>query len=183
MNEQEEIVLKIERLSKTSENTGVGGRFSWNKYNGNVTCNVVKHYLSKRLRWGLKAVGPTFIKGLPMEFDVLIVDKKAVREKFTGAYDAKSVHLIVEVKSHGTYSEEALKRVKKTFEMLNKEYGLSCVYLAIRESGKPKRGGKNWINITKEILNPYNVYVLSDSRTKDLYPNEWRNFIEHVNSL
>lgn len=181
--EQKEIVSKIKSLSKTSKETGVGIRFSWNNYNGKVTCNIVKHYLGRRLRKGLKVVGPAFIKGLPKEFDILIVDEKAEPEEFTDAYDPKSVHLIVEVKSHGTYSEDALKRIKQTFERLEREYGLKCAYLAIRESGRPKRGGRNWVKVTQELLKPYSSYFLSDSRTGDLYPNQWRQFVEYVNSF
>jgi hypothetical protein len=182
IEEQREIVKRIGELSRSSEKAGVGVRFSWNKYNGNVACNVVKYYLNRHLQvCGLKAVGPAFIKGLPTEFDILIVDKTAKAEEFTEAYDRESVRLIVEVKSHGTYSEGALERMKKTFETLDQNYGLRCVYLAIRESGKPKRGeSKNWINITRELLKPYEVNVLSDSRTKELYPGQWQQFIENI---
>jgi hypothetical protein len=182
--EQQEIVSKIEALSKTSRETGVGGRFSWNRYNGRVACNVVKHYLEKRLRKGLKAVVSGFIRGLSIEFDILMVDEWAKPEEFTDAFDPKSVHSIIEVKSHGTFSEKALKQIKQIFEKLDREYGIKPIYLAIREAGKPKRvGAKNWIEITREMLSPYKVYVLSDSRTKEPYLNQWRQFIEYINSL
>jgi len=57
------------------------------------------------------------------------------------------------------------------------------VYLAVRESGRPKRKKtKNWIETTRKTLDPYKVFVLCDSRTKELYPNQWREFVNVVNS-
>ncbi|MCC6019112.1 MAG: hypothetical protein LM601_08775 [Candidatus Verstraetearchaeota archaeon] len=182
--EQEEIVRKVLALSKTSRETGIGGKFSWNRYNGRVACNVVKYYLEKHLRSGLKAATSVFIKGLPIEFDILIIDKDAVPEEFTDAFDPESVHSVIEVKSHGTIGEERLEQIKRIFEKLDKEYGIKPIYLTIREAGKPQRkGSKNWIEITTKILSPYKVYVLSDSRKGELYPDQWKNFIEYINSL
>ena len=58
----------------------------------------------------MKIVGPAFIKGLPMEFDLLVVNEESKLEAFTDAYDPESISLVIEVKSHGTYSQDALKR-------------------------------------------------------------------------
>ena len=181
--EQKEIVGLIEKLSKTSKITRKGKRFSWNKFNGNMVSNVVKEYIRRHLKENLMVVGPAFIKGHPNEFDLLIVDKSSQPGRYTDAYDTKFVHKVIELKSHGTYSEKALKRIKDTFDELTKRYPMKCVYLAIRESGMPKRkGSKNWVKITKKLLNPYKVFVLCDSRTKEYYPNQWGKFIEFINS-
>ena len=180
--EQREIVDLIEKLSITSKIAKKGRRFSWNRYNGNVASNVVKEYISKHLREGLKVVGPAFIKGYPNEFDLLVVDAQSKPEKYTDAYNIKSVHVVVELKSHGTYTEKALERIKETFDELVRN-SVKCVYLAIRESGKPKRkGSKNWMEITRNKLAPHNAFVLCDSRTKELYYGQWRKFLEFINS-
>ncbi|MEM3703529.1 MAG: hypothetical protein QXX79_03800 [Candidatus Bathyarchaeia archaeon] len=141
---------------------------------------MIQDYLNKHLiTKGLKAVGPAFICGYPNEFDLLIVDLFTTPEKYIDAYDYKSVYAVVELKSHGTYSEDALRKIKEVFEDLDKQYSLKCAYVAVRESGKPKRkGSKNWIEITRTVLAPHKVFVLCDSRTKELYPNQWREFLE-----
>jgi len=176
--EQKEIVCTIEQLSKTEK----GKRFIWNKFNGNMACNVVKYYLKKHLKSDLKVVGPAFIEGSPLEFDLLIVDKKSKPKEFTDSYSGDSVHILIEVKSHGVFSEKALKKIKETFDDLTKHYSKKCLYLALRESGKPKRkGSKNFIQITKNALAPYDVFILCDSRTKELYVNQWEEFIRTIN--
>ncbi len=45
-----------------------------------------------------------------MEFDLLVVNEESKLEAFTDAYDPESISLVIEVKSHGTYSQDALKR-------------------------------------------------------------------------
>lgn len=182
--EQRKIVGLVERFSRTSKSTGKGKRFSWNTFNGRLTCNVVKTHLKKNLRTNLKVVGPpAFIKGSPTEFDLLVVDGKSRSQAFIEAYEGEPVRVVIEVKSHGTYSQDALRRIKAIFDNIVEEYSAKCVYLAIRDSGKPKRkGSKNWIKITKEILSHHDVFVLCDSRTKEYYPNQWSNFIKAVNS-
>lgn len=182
--EQRKIVNLIECLSETSKTTGKGRRFSWNTFNGSMTCNVVKTYLKKYLRADLKVVGPAFIKGSPTEFDLLVVDRKSRSANFIEAYDDESVRLVIEVKSHGTYNQDALRRIRAIFDNIVEDYSAKCVYLAIRESGKPKRrGSKNWIKITKDILSPHHVFVLRDSRTKEYYLNQWSKFIKIANSV
>jgi len=112
----------------------------------------------------------------------MVVDAGSKPEEFTNAYNSESVHLVIEVKSHGTYSEKALKRIKDIFEDLTKECSMESVYLAVRESGRPKRKKtKNWIQITRKMLDPYKVFVLCDSRTKEFYPNQWKEFVNAVN--
>ncbi|MEM3566122.1 MAG: hypothetical protein QXK18_04540 [Candidatus Bathyarchaeia archaeon] len=180
--EQKEIVDLIEKLSITSKVAQKGRRFSWNRYNGNMTCNVVKDYLNRHLKGnGMEAVGPAFICGYPNEFDLLVVDASAQPGKYTDAYHYESVYAVVELKSHGTYSEDALRKIKEVFDDLVKQYSLKCAYIAVRESGKPKRKGtKNWVEITRNTLAPHKVFVLSDSRTKELYSNQWREFLEFI---
>jgi hypothetical protein len=47
---------------------------------------------------------------------MLIVDRCTKLEEFTDAFDPKSAHSIIEVKSHGTFSERALEQIKRIFE-------------------------------------------------------------------
>jgi len=115
--EQKEIVCLIERPSKTEK----GRRFVWNKFNGNLTCNVMKKYSRRRLKTDLEVVGPAFINGYLTEFDLMVVDAGSKPEEFTNAYKSESIHLVMEVKSHGTHSEKALKRIKDIFEDLTRE--------------------------------------------------------------
>jgi hypothetical protein len=166
---QEEIVRKVLAWSKTSRETGIGGRFSWNRYNGKVACNVVKYYLEKHLRNGLKVATSAFIEGLPIEFDILIVDKDAIPEEFTDAFDPESVHSVIEVKSHGTIGEERLEQIKRIFEKLDKEYGIKPIYLTIRKIGGPRRNGsKNWIEITTKF-SVHTKYTFYPTAEKENY--------------
>ena len=180
--EQEEIVEIIERLSRTSDSAKKDKRFSWNRFNGNVACNVIKDYLNRHLKVkGLKAVGPAYIKGHPNEFDILVVDDSANPEKYTDAYDHKAVHVIIELKSHGAFSENALTRIKETFDYFVRQYPVRCIYIAIRESGKPKRAkSKNFVKLTRNMLAPHEVFVLCDSRTKELYHGQWEKILESI---
>lgn len=177
-DEQKEIVRLIANFPKPEK----GRRFSWNKFNGNMACNVIKKYLGKHLEANLKVVGPAFIRGYPTEFDLLVVDAESRPEEFTDAYNSESVHRVIEVKSHGTYTKDALKRIREIFEDLTKEYSKESLYLAIRESGMPKRAKTNWLDITREMLKPYKAFVLCDSRTKQLYQDQWKEFVNWCSS-
>lgn len=94
---------QMEILKVIEGNMRLGGR-AWNKYNGDVCCRIVKEYVEKYVSKDCKVVGPhVYAKGIPTKFDLSIVDKNAMPERYVNAYPVESIRCIIEVKKRGLY--------------------------------------------------------------------------------
>jgi hypothetical protein len=181
--EQADIVRTIRDKERRTETAG-GTKFSWNKFNGDLACPVVKQFLKKRLPRNFKLVGPNaYIEGYPTEFDLLLVTESAIPAAFTNAYQEDEVRFVIEVKSHGYMDREFPSRLLKEFETVQARYkNVSCAYLTIRETWNPKREGSiSFVRELKKVLEPkYQVFCLAESRTHELIPGQWRQFVNHL---
>ena len=104
---------------------------SWTKYKGSSTTCIVMDFLRKHLSQDLKLVGTNvFIKDRPTEFDLMIVNSKAVPVEHTQAYRGSDVLLIIEVKMNGFYHGDKVREHFEPFEGAGKPY----LYLTVQES-------------------------------------------------
>lgn len=148
---------------------------NWYKFKGDVTNRVVQEFLQKHVK-GYKVVGPAaFIEGITTEFDILIVDAKAVPMKYTNCFPRAKVRLIIEIKKHGFYykkveAEEKISQYVRHFE----DVGLPYLYLTVQESRKI-------IEATKNVLHDRAFFLqISGGRPID---DEWERFVNKVLNL
>jgi hypothetical protein len=184
--EQADIVRTIKEKERRTESVG-GAKFRWNKFNGDLACRVVKQFLKKHLPHYVKVVGPNaYIEGYPSEFDLLLVAESAIPAAFTNAYCEDEVRFVIEIKSHGYMDREFPSRLLEEFEALQEHYkNVKCTYLTIRETWNPKREGSiSYVRELKKVLEPkYQVFCLAESRTHEIIPGQWRQFINYVTQL
>ena len=181
--EQAEILDIIKGKERRTED-GQGTRFRWNKFNGDLACRVVKEFLRKHLPKEVKVVGPNvYIEEYPTEFDLLVVTESALPAAFTSAYRDDDLQLIIEVKSHGYMNRGSPSKLLSEFEAIQERYkNVNCTYLTIRETWNPKREASiSYVRELKKVLDPkYQAFCLAESRTQELIPGQWRQFVNHV---
>ncbi len=180
MQEQQEIVSTIRTSEKRAATSG-GRKYSWNKFNGDLVCRVVKVFLKHRLPSNLKLVGPNvYIDGYPTEFDLLLVNQNAIPRAFTNAYRNEEVRFVIEVKSHGYMRHDYPQKLLCDFDALRRYYpNINCVYLTIRETWKTTKSGSiSYVEDMKRTLEPkYRAFCLAESRTQEIVPGQWREFV------
>jgi len=115
-----------------------------NKFVGAVMVEAVKRGLEEN---GI-LISPqnVFIKGLPIEID-LLMPKKDVVPKYSILYEPQDVLAALEIRSYGTFGEKAVNSVKKQFEQikqLNKK--IYCAYVTLGE-----RKDYKWVVTEKNI--------------------------------
>jgi len=181
--EQAEILEIIESKERRYEDAE-GARFRWNKFNGDLTCRAVREYLRKHLPKEVKLAGPNaYIDGYPTEFDLLLVTEDALPAAFTNAYRDHEVRFIIEVKSHGYMNREFPSKLLSEFDAVRERYkNVNCTYLTIRETWMPKRDASiSYVRELKKVLEPkYRVFCLAESRTAELVPGQWQQFVNHI---
>lgn len=166
MNEQEEILLEVDKTPK-------GG--SWNKFRGDATEKIVAHYLQRRLPQGFKVVQTAWIEGCPTEFDLFIVDEDTQPIGFTNAYPKDKIRLILEVKTSGTHtSYEGVRKIAQHIAQLRETTGKPLLYFSFWDNRKKR-------DILTEILGVGTVFSMKETRQK-VRPGEWERFVETIHS-
>ena len=177
-------IVKIIKTKEGRTESGEGTKFRWNKFNGDLACRVVKEFLRKHLPKQVKVVGPNaYIEGYPTEFDLLVVTESALPAAFTSAYRSDDVRFVIEVKSHGYMNRGFPSKLLSEFEAIRERYkNVNCTYLTVRETWNPKRAASiSYIRQLKNVLEPkYRVFCLAESRTQELIPGQWGQFVNHV---
>jgi len=179
--EQDEILRIIGETIRTDKISADARKLSWNKFNGDVSCRVVGTFLQRHMPNGLKVAGPgVFIHGYPMEFDLLVLDSDAEPLPYTNSYPDKKVKFVVEVKGKGGMDKDHPSKQLAKFDAIAKKFPhIRCVYFTIRETGEPKRPNSiNYLKNLRTILEPrHRVFCLKDSRTNDVYLDQWGDFV------
>ena len=188
---QDEIIRTIDEIVDTSASkvffSRTGRKFSWNKFNGDVACRVVKSFLERHIAGSLKIVGPNvFIRGYPMEFDLMVVSSQSRPFPFTNSYPGDDVRAVVEVKKKGTgFGKDDLTRLRYRLDSVVRSIPRlrrRILYLTISETSKPRRlGSINYLSKTRKALEPdYGVFCLKDSRTHEILLGQWEGFVKAV---
>jgi hypothetical protein len=100
------------------------------KFAGAVTVEIIKNALAAEgIRTSARDV---FIKGLPIEID-LIVPRRGAEPSFGGVlYGAPEVAVALEIKKSGLYGERSLAAVRENFKALG-AHGVACAYVTLGE--------------------------------------------------
>ena len=165
-------------------------KYKWSKYNGDVACRLIAHYLGQHLGHLAEVVGPNvYVEGMPTEFDLLLVRRGAQPSRFTAAYPSSSIIAILEIRSGGIIDLKRVKKIRNNFDDVQKKAPINCIYLAITETMSTKKPTSiNYLGQTKEGLLPYPVFCLHDWRWKQdidkgLNIGEWGRLISLLKQL
>jgi hypothetical protein len=180
--EQKDIVDIVKGKERRTQNVAVESR--WNRFDGDITCRVVKQFLKKHLPDDLKVVGPNaYIDGYPVEFDLLLVTHSAIPAAFTNAYRDNEVHFVIEVKNRGDMDRTFLNELFHEFEILRNSYKhVKCTCLMIDQALNNQRtSSMSHVEESKKAVEPeYRVFCLAQSGTHEIISGQWRDFVNHV---
>jgi len=128
--EDNEILTLVSALKRK-----FGGTCS--KFSGAATVEIVKRALKNR---GILSSRPgVFIRGIPIEIDLLIPREGAVPE-YGLVYEAEDVLAVLEIKNHGSFGEGTISRIRQGFQRIHKlNKKIYCAYVTLME-----RKGYKW---------------------------------------
>ena len=192
VNNEEQKKIVEEVMFNSKKNTKRG---EWDKYNGDITCGIIKTNLQNHLPNDKIIVGPhVFIDGISNELDLMIIKKEAKSEEFIECYNINDVEKIIEIKKSGIHYgnkknmkvEETLRSLfeqiaeKKSQIITNKKF--ICCCLAIQDR-IPKNTNKsfNYVKVSREALSPYEYFVLSNHPNYNPHfelENDWKKFVD-----
>lgn len=189
--QQQTIVDQVLKLKISHDTVSYPKKYTWNKYNGDATAKIFMHYLSPYLPAHLVAIGPNvFIQDLPIEFDILIVNRAYTPANFPYNYPASEVKAIIESKLNGIYGgnqkiPQVLGDINTNFQsaiQLNRN--ITCIYLTLREVASTKSPTAiNYFQRTKDALDQYHVFCLRDNHTRAIILGMWEAFIRVIQNL
>jgi hypothetical protein len=101
------------------------------KLTGALAIEAVRHHL---LKSGLTvSARDVFIRGIPTEFDTLVVRPKA-RPAFGIVYNPCDVAALLEIKFSGAYSQQVLPKLRQLFDRVKRAHQhIQCIYLTVCE--------------------------------------------------
>ena len=189
---QKKISELIEKFKKEIERKEKGEFKHWRKYYGDVCVRIFREFLLEELPPEYTVSPPyAYIEDIPVEFDLLIVDKDAKPKRYTNTYSPEKVRIGIEVKAHGVFGsrenlERVIQKIKENFDKVRNRYPtINFIYLTYEEVATTKR--KNsilYLEETARLLKPYKVFCLRDSRTGKLISGEWERLVQYIdNSL
>lgn len=164
---------------------------SWNKFIGDYFVRTIRYYLTKEISDAFQVTEPNgFISGIPIEFDLLIVDRAAKPELHTNSFNGSNVLIGFELKAHGVFGgkedlSRTLLKIKDGFDEVREKHScINFIYLTFKEVTETvKDSSINYFADTKKHLNPYKAFCLSDSRRGVIIPGQWEEFIKEINRL
>lgn len=164
---------------------------SWKKFYGDVCCRIFKEFLLREIPKNYTIRSPNaYIVGFPTEFDLLIVDGDTAPEEYTNAFSPEKVKCGIEIKAHGIFAgrkelTENITKIKENFNRVKNKYpSIEFVYLTYEEVASTKREGSiQYLDKTRQILNPYKVFCLRDSRKGEVIQGEWGKLISHLKAI
>jgi len=184
LDTQREIIHIIEAMNKNF----LGKGREWNKFHGDIVCRVFIDFISREVCPDLKVMGPNiYIRGFPTEFDILIVDRDAEHGKYINAFEPEKVRCGIESKARGTFGgrdalRKSLGQIKHNFIRVDRQYPhIMFFYLTYQEVTNPKRGSSiDYLKKTREILAPYRVFCLKESRSGNPMLGEWDKMVSFL---
>jgi hypothetical protein len=149
------------------------------KFAGAVTVEVIKHNLENH--GILTSPRDVFIRGLPIEVDLLIPKRGTIPE-YGILYEPQDLLVVLEVKNYGSFGESTINNVKKNFERireLNRE--IYCAYVTITE-----RKGYKWAISEKNIGFPSYTLSWHHGSGKDSgveRTGDWKRLLDDINGV
>jgi len=149
------------------------------KFAGALTVEIIKHHLENH---GIY-VSPrdVFIKGIPIEIDLLI-PKKGITPEYGILYEPQDVLAVLEVKNYGAFGEATVNRIKSNFHRIHRiNKKLYCAYVTLME-----RKGYKWA-ITSDNVNfpSYTLFWHSGSgkNFKIESSGDWKKLLDDINRM
>ena len=149
------------------------------KFTGAVTIEIIREHLKAH---GF-SVSPrdVFIKGIPLEIDLLIVKPKTVPEHGI-LYHPDDVLAALEIKARGCYGEKARDRVGESFQRLSRAGHIWCAYLTVVEQEHYK-----WSVTTESIGFPAYTMFCHKGDPDDLRAEnataDWKKFLRKLTAM
>ncbi len=183
-NFSHEVFEKIESFRKEYSSKEYG------KFIGDTVARIFKHYLQKEADeispTNYKVVGPNvYIAGLPVEYDLFIVNSPATTIGLTNSYNPKDIKFVIESKTYGTYFkrgevEKVVGTIKDAFDnACAKNPSLLCVYLTFEEVTNPiKPISIDYFKETCDFLNPHYSFCLKDSNKHKPMLEQWDALVD-----
>jgi hypothetical protein len=151
------------------------------KYVGAVTVELIKRALQEN---GINTSPcDVFIKGLPIEIDLLI-PKAGIEPENGILYRPEDVLVVLEIKHYGAYGEEAVRRIRENFQAIqrcNKE--IRCLYITLSE----RRGYKWAVTEDEDSLGylghpAFILFWRSGSGKKEKWesPGDWQRLVDTI---
>lgn len=136
-----------DRISKAKADFGI----KCGKYAGALTVELIKRALEER---GITvSARDVFIKGIPIEIDLLIPKKDAIPE-YGLLYQPEDVLAAIEIKNAGSFGDRTIATIKKNFLTINQHHAkIRCFYVTLTE-----RKGFKWAISEQNI--GYPAYTL-----------------------
>ena len=149
------------------------------KFAGAITVEIIKSALQNHRI--LTSPRDVFIKGLPIEIDLLIPKKEAAPQ-YGLVYQPQDVLAVLEIKNSGSFGESTINSIKKNFQrisQLNKEIYLAYVTLM-------ERKGYKWA-ISKANLGfpTYTLFWHSGSGAKftTVATGDWKRLLDDIRNI
>jgi UDP-N-acetylglucosamine 2-epimerase len=170
---QERNILEI--VTKTSQDFGVKCK----KFSGTLTVELIRQALLKK---GFNvSERDVFIKGIPVEIDLLIY-KKGISSENRVLYKPEDVLVILEVKRKGTFGEFAIKSIMNNFKLIKqRSKNINCIYVTLTE-----RKNYKWKATEQNINSPvFTLFWHSGPENNMKYENtrDWKKLINYLNKI
>ena len=147
------------------------------KFTGAITVEIIKRALENHgIRTSARDV---FIKGLPIEID-LLVPRKEANPKDGLLYQPQDVLVVLEIKSSGSFGQKTIDSVKRSFrraQQLNES--IYCAYVTLAE-----RQQFNWAVSEENTGFPaYTLFWHDGSRKKYTPSGDWNRLLAKVTDI
>lgn len=165
----------FETISNVKKNFGA----KCAKFAGAITVEIIKYAFENH--GILTSPREVFIKGLPIEVDLLI-PKRGVVPEHGILYKPQDVLVVLEIKNYGSFGESTINSIKKNFGLisqLNKE--IYCAYVTLTERKEYK-----WA-ISRENIG-FPSYTLfwhygSGKNFKIEPTGDWKKLLDDINKI
>ena len=172
MNE-EDIRKRVNELKREFDPKKKFGR-SINKFSGAITVEVIREALQNE---GIP-VSPrdVFIKGVPIEIDLLIPSSSATPQKKI-LYAPEDVLAVLEIKNAGSFGEKTITTTRDNFRRIQEAAPQAlCCYVALAERRNFKDAVKD------ENIRPFRAYTLFEHDNSGNYKrtSAWKKLLEDL---
>ena len=146
------------------------------KYCGALTTEIIRQVLKNS---GVRvSARDVFIRGLPMEIDLLIYKEGVIPENGI-LFEPDDVLATIEVKNAGSFGDKTIQTLKNNSDAIRKANGrIKCCYITLSE-----RKGYKWaISDGNSACETYTLFWYSGSGAKrnDLPTGDWNRFLNNM---
>jgi hypothetical protein len=156
--------MELSHLLNTVQNYKESFGVKDNKYKGALSVELMRLVLEEN---GIITSGrDVFIKGIPLEIDLLVPGANA-KPEYGLVYRPEDVIAALEIKSLGCWGEKALNSIREAFDLIRKSNArIGCAYVTLTELDPYK-----WA-VNDENLG-YRAFTLARHTREHMKPGKW----------